>query len=135
MPPPMAPTAGGPGKAEQAKAAFMTFDTDRSGYIDRQEFEKCVRMLGFQGSYETVASHEVTCEKNAASPKSGVEKALQSESGQGAPVEALLEEGMKRPSQNIQSLEVQMLPSTLDLFRMDQRRGQVLCQQKHITDK
>ena len=48
----MAPTAGGPGKAEQAKAAFMTFDTDRSGYIDRQEFEKCVRMLGFQGSYE-----------------------------------------------------------------------------------
>lgn len=52
----------------------------------------CAFHCGFQGSYETVASHEVTCEKNAVSPQLGVEKALQSESGQGAPVEALLEE-------------------------------------------
>ena len=50
--PPSGPGGTGGDKRSQAKAAFMTFDTDRSGFIDRNEFEKCVRMLGFAGSYE-----------------------------------------------------------------------------------
>lgn len=51
--PPPPPPSGS--KKEQARQAFQQFDTDRSGFIDMNEFSQAMRMLGFNGTQDDIA--------------------------------------------------------------------------------